>query len=397
MLTALLALTSFQEPAPLPDNPPAAKRFQLEAELMARGEFRDAGDLSVADSGSSDLLRMRAAIGLRAILNPYLSGFAEIGGTYGNVEDHETGDLMNLYVDVERAFGSWDLRAGRSEMDLGDGRLVASSRYWQFEPNAFDGLWISEGLEHERVQWQAWFATAGTGQANVEDDTFAGFYADWRIDRTQALDAYVLLRNQDDLNVIEFTVALRYHGLTRNGLEWSVFGAAQDGDQIDDRELWAQAFVLTLEKELEFDNHVGLEFGFATGNDDKPGDFKRFTPVYIDQHQYNGRADLFGFANLVDLALTYWRPWTQSWSWHADLHNFWRANNADDAYSAYGLAPYGIASNSSSLGTEMDLYAEGRINESLSVDGGAAYFFSGSAMPTNDDQLWFFLTATYGF
>jgi len=397
VLTALLILTSFQEPETAPASAPESRRFAFEAELMGRGEFRDHGDLSTADSGSSDRLRLRAAVGLRAHLNAYMSAFAEVGATYGNTEDHATGDLMHLYVDLERAFGTWDMRAGRSEMDLGDGRLVASSRYWQFEPNAFDGLWISEGKEHERVQWQAWLTTAGTGQANVYDDTFAGFYADWTIDKTQALDAYVLLRNQDELNVLEFTVALRYHGLTRNGLDWSVFGAAQDGDQVDDRELWAQAFVLTLEKELEFDNHVGMEFGFATGNDEKPNDFKRFTPVYIDQHRFNGRADIFGFANLVDLALTYWRPLTRSWSWHLDLHNFWRANNSDDAYTAYGLAPYGISSGSSALGTEFDLYAEGRINESLSVDCGAAYFMSGSAMPTDDDQVWFFLGATYGF
>jgi hypothetical protein len=394
VLHVLLILTSFQEPLPTSPEP---SRFSIEGELMGRAEFRDHGDLSTPDSESADVARLRGALGLRMKLGNYVSGFGEVIASWGNTEEHQTEAVLNLYMDFHRLLGAWDLRAGRSEVNLGDGRLVASSRNWLFEPNAFDGVFVSDVSSYEDFNWRGWFTTAGLGPADVEEDTFAGLYADWQIDKDESAELYALLRDQSDLHVTEFTLAVRWFGQTRHGLDWSVFGAAQDGEQINNRETWGQAFVLTLGKELEFDNHLGFEFGFATGNDEKAHDFKRFTPVYIDQHRFNGRADLFGFANLVDFAFTYWRPWSRNWSLHADLHNFWRANKADDAYTAYSLEPYGITNASSALGSELDLYTEGRINESLSLDVGAAYYMSGSAMPTDDDQIWFFASAVYGF
>lgn len=375
----------------------AAQRFEFEAELMGRVGWRDDADLSTAAGDSAGDARLRAALGLRVNWSPYLSGYGEFLGSWGDNEEHLTEDLSNLYVDLRRPLGDWDVRAGRTGITLGDGRLVSSSREWLFEPNAFDGLLVSSGVPERNFAWQAWFTTAGLGPAEVQDDTFAGTYADWKIARNEAAELYVLFRDQDDPGVQELTVAARWHGLSRGGLDWSLFGATQDGDQVNDRETWAQAFVLTLAKELEYQHHVGFEFGFATGNDDKPGDFKRFTPVYIDQHRFNGRADIFGFANLMDVAFLYWRPWSERWNLHADLHNFWRANRSDDAYAAYSLAPYGITSGSSSLGSELDLYAEGRISDALTLDCGGAFFLTGAAMPTDKNQFWVFASLVYGF
>lgn len=394
---ALLIFSSCQEPEPLFTGQLGDTKLTLEAELMGRVEWRDDSDLSTPAGESADAIRMRAAVGVRADMGAYLSGFGEVLASWSDSADHLNGDLSNLYLDFHRLLGNWDLRAGRAEIELGDGRLVSSSRAWQFEPNSFDGLRVSNNPTGRDSRWQAWFTTAGIGIANVEDDTFGGAYGEWRIGRTQAAELYFLFRDQDAMAVTEITLAGRWHGVTRGGLEWSFFGANQDGDQINHRETWAQAFVMTLGKELEFDNHVGLEFGFATGNDDKPGDFKRFTPVYIDQHRYNGRADIFGFANLVDLAFNYWRPWSKTWNLHADLHNFWRANRSDDAYSAYTLAPYGITGNSSALGSELDLYAEGQMGKATWLDFGGAFFLTGTAMPTDENQIWVFASLVYGF
>jgi len=395
-LHALLILSWLQEPEPLSEFQVGRSKLALEAELMGRVEWRDDADLATTASESAGDARGRLAVGLRADMGAYLGGYAEVLGSWGDSDEHLTGDLSNLYLDMRRVLGNWDLRAGRAEMNLGDGRLVSSSHNWLFEPNAFDGVWISNGLTAKDYQWQAWMTIAGIGPADVENDSFSGYYADWRIGRAQAAEMYAMLRDQGELGVTELTLAARWHGMSRGGLDWSVFGATQDGHQIDHRETWAQAFVLTLAKELDGENHVGCEFGFATGNDDKPRDFKRFSPVYIDQHRFNGRADLFGFANLADLAFQYWRPWNESWNVHADLHNFWRANKVDDAYAAYSLAPYGITGDASALGSELDLYAEGRISEAMSVDAGAAYFLTGAAMPSDKNQIWIFASLTYG-
>ena len=369
----------------------------LGGEVMGRVELRDDADLSTPMGESEDPMRARGALHLDVDYGAYLHAFAEVMGSWGDTGESTTEDLQQLYLDMDQLLGDWRLRLGRTELDYGDGSLVASNRRWLFEPNSFDGLVVGGDSERRDVAWSAWMTRGANGPADAFDDDFAGIYASFGLTRETDVEAYFLKRDQDALGVEEYTLAARWFGTTLHGLDWSVFGALQDGRSAGTRETWAQALILRLGKEIDGGHHVGLEFSVATGNDSRARDFKRYTPVYMDQHEFNGRADLFAFSNLMDLGFLYGMQWNERWAFHLDFHSFWRQSRVDDAFEAYSMAPYGIASDSLSLGQEVDVYAESKLAEGLAIDFGAAYFLAASALPADDDQLWLFAAFAFLF
>lgn len=369
----------------------------LGGEVMGRIELRDDADLTTPGGDSDDPMRARGAVHFDVDYGPYLGAFAELMGSWGDTGERGTEDLQQLWIEADRFLGDWRLRVGRSELDFGDGRLVASSRAWLFEPNAFDAVVASGDSTRYDFEWSAWFANAANGPAAVRDDRFTGMYAHFGRDRDAAAEAYVLLRDVEAPENRQATYALRFYGETVHGFDWSLFGAHQDGRVAGAGATWAQALILTFGKELDGGHRLGFEVGYSTGDGRDPTEYHRFDPIYMDQHVFNGRADLFAFANLVDLALLYAVQWNERWSFHADVHSFWRESTRDDAYSAYAMVPYGITGEDRALGTELDLYAEGVLTDGLAFDFGGALFRSGSAMPVDEDQIWLFARFLFTF
>jgi len=396
MTITLLLLTLAVAQQPLQTRTGDAT-ITLGGEVMGRVEFRDDADLTTPGGDSDDPMRARAALNLDVDYGAYLSAYAEIMGSWGDTGERSTEDLQQLWLEADQLLGDWRLRLGRTELDYGDGRLVSSSRSWLFEPNAFDAAVASGDSERHDFEWSAWFANGANGPAGIMDDRFTGAYARYGWSRDTDVEAYVLLRDMDVPDNSQATYALRFFGVTVHGLDWSVLGAHQDGRLAGAGSTWAQALILSLGKELDGGHRVGLEFGYASGDGLGADKFNRFDPVYMDQHAYNGRADLFAFSNLVDLALLYSMQWNERWSFHTDFHGFWRQSTRDDAFSAYTLAPYGVAGDARALGQELDVYAEGELADGLGFDFGGALFLSGSAMPADEDQIWIFARFLFTF
>lgn len=369
----------------------------LGGEVMGRVEFRDDADLTTPGGDSDDPMRARAALNLGVDYGAYLGAYAEIMGSWGDTGDHATEDLQQLWFEADQLLGDWRLRLGRTEIELGDGRLVSASRNWLFEPNAFDGAIASGESERNDYAWSAWFANGANGPAGALDDRFAGIYLLYSWSRDTDVEAYAMLRTMDVPDNRQATYALRVFGVTVHGLDWNVLGAHQDGRLAGAGKTWAQALIVGLAKDLDGGHRVGLEVGYAGGDGLAADKFGRFDPVYMDQHAHNGRADIFAFSNLVDLALLYGMQWNERWSFHTDFHSFWRASTRDDAFSAYALAPYGVTGDGRTLGQELDVYAEGELAEGVLFDFGGALFLSGSAMPADEDQIWLFARFAFTF
>lgn len=392
--SALALLLPIQDPAPavaLPD------RITVHGELYGRAELRDDGELRTATGESTDDARLRGTVAFTYRHNPYLAGFAEALVTWGDEGDTTTEDLHQIYLDLHRFLGDWDLRLGRTELDFGDGRFLSANRAWLFQPSAFDGLLVSGDATSPSFRWSAWVTRAATGLLEESDDDFAGFHAEWGISARTDAEFFLTHRRQPGNDLEELSAAMRWHGRTVHGLEWSAFGAAQGGDAAGGQEVWAQAGALALGKELDNGHRIGCDLSIAKGGDSDPEDFKRYTPFGMDQHAFNGRADLFAFANLVDVSLNYGLPLGARWSLHADLHQFWRQNEQDDAYAAYTLQPYGINGGSRSLGTELDLYASAQLGPTLRCETGVAYFFNSGNLPSEEDQVWIFAGGALSF
>lgn len=382
----LLALAVPQEP---PVFHAGDARFELRGGAMARAEWRDPADLGVLGGGSDDLTRVRGALGVAAEFGAYLHGFAEVLGTWGQPGYSTTGDLQQAWIQADRAFGDWWFRAGRTEMELGDGQLVSASRDWLFEPTAFDALIVGAESQRRGLGWQAWYAEGATGLAEVFDDSFAGGFLDWRISEGVSAEAYLLYRDFETVDARQVTWAARFHGETVGGLDWSGFAAHQEGSS-GAASAWAHALVLRFGHRLGERQRLGLEFGLATGDDLDAKQFQRFDPQYMDQHASHGIADVFAFSNLVDLAVTHSYEWNADWTMHGAVHGLWRQTTRDDVFAAYTLAPYGLAGDGRTLGTELDVWAEGRLRDDLALDVGAAWLLATSAFPADDDQWWLF-------
>ena len=321
--------------------------------------------------------------------NAYLDLYTGLSDTYTSRES----DIAEFYLDFHKFLGDYSVRLGRMHFDLGDGRLVSRSP-WRYERNSFDGISVSDVLT--TGGWTAWHTRAAGGPTNLLDDDFSGFFVSSEVGDWSDIEGYVLRRAEGSTDLEELTFALRWSGQTNNGLEWSAFGAIQDGDQ-GSMEILSHALALTVRKKLDYGHGVGAEFALAKGNDEKLGDRKRYSPVYIDQHKFNGRADIVAFSNLIDFAVMYWLDWNERWSFHVDGHSFSRQSNHDNVYLGYDVAAVAPASSSNAIGYELDVYCEGIISDHFSLDFGGAIFSPLASLPSDDEQLWLFMQIVFNF
>jgi hypothetical protein len=367
--------------------------YQLGGELLFRGGTRSDSALGATSVTASRDMLARVGLNMGLDFDDYFSAYFEFYTGKGDVYTVNETDVEEFYLDFHKLLGDYSVRLGRMKFDLGDGRLVSSSP-WLFERNVFDGISVSD--VYTEGHWTAWHTRAAAGPTNLLEDNFSGFFADSSVGRDQQIEAYVLRRAEGSTNLEELTFAFRWSGETSNGLDWSAFGALQDGDD-GAREVLSHAFALTLRKKLDYGHGVGVEFAFAKGNDNKLNDRKRYNPVYIDQHKFNGRADIVAFSNLIDLSAMYWLDWNERWSFHVDGHSFSRQSNHDNVYLGYGVESVAPASTSNAIGYEFDAYCVGAISDHLSLDFGGAVFSPLASLPSNDEQLWLFLQIVFNF
>jgi hypothetical protein len=367
--------------------------YQFGGDLIFRGETRSDSALGVASVTDDNSVLARVGLNLNMDFDEYFNGYIDIYTGEGDIYTATDSGIAELYLDFHNLLGDYSVRLGRMQFNLGDGRLVSSSP-WLYERNAFDGLAVSD--VYTEGHWTAWHSRAAAGPTNALDDSFTGFFAESAIGQDQAIEAYILRRGEGSTDLEELTFALHWAGQTSNGLEWSAFGALQDGDD-GVREIWSQALALTLRKKLDYGHGIGVEFALAKGNDEGANDRKRYDPVYIDQHKFNGRADIVAFSNLIDFAVMYWLDWNERWSFHVDGHSFSRQSNHDNVYLGHGVEAVVPASTSNAIGYEFDAYCEGIISDHLSLDFGAAVFSPLASLPSDDEQLSLFLQIVFNF
>ncbi len=367
--------------------------LSLGGEVLFRGELRTNADQATGLGGSEDAFLTRAAVDFDFEFHRYLRGYLEMFGAVTATGTADVEDVEQLYLDFDQFLGDYSLRVGRMQFDLGDGRVI-SSIPWLVERNTFDGVQIHS--QPRGWDLRAWHTKTAGGPSSFYDETFSGIYGTTHPSKDSVVDAFLLRRGRAVGDIEEYTVGLRWQGETRNGFEWNVFGAYQDGDD-GIREILSQAVAITLRKQLDYGHGVGVEMALAKGNDGKPLDRKRYDPVYIDQHVYNGRADIVAFSNLLDLAVMYWLDWNERWSFHVDGHEFTRQNTSDSVYLGYNVTPVTPASSSGGIGRELDIYCEGVLSDNFAVDFGGAIFSPQASLPHDQEQLWLYIQFVLNF
>ncbi|MHC4823784.1 MAG: alginate export family protein [Planctomycetota bacterium] len=355
--------------------------------------MRDVADQATGLGGTEDAFMTRAAVDLDFSFHRYLSGSMEAFAAIEATGTTDTEDLQQLFLDFDQFLGDYTLRLGRMQFDLGDGRVV-SSIPWLLERNSFDGLQVSS----MQGGWdlRGWHTIAANGPSDTFDDTFTGFYGSTPLGKDEVFETYFLRRAQTMTDLEEFTAALRWAGETNNGLVWDLFGAYQDGTDAG-LEVVAYAIAASLRKKLDYGHGVGMDLAIAKGNDDNTSHRKRYAPVYIDQHKFNGRADVVAFSNLIDIAFLYWLDWNERWSFHVDYHDFSRQSDSDLVYLGYDVTGVTPASTSTNIGRELDIYCEGVLSDNFAVDFGGAFFSPQASLPHDEEQLWLYIQFVLNF
>ena len=78
----------------------------------------------------------------------------------------------------------------------------------------------------------------------------------------------------------------------------------------------------------------------------------------------------------------------EGWTFHADLHLLAMAEEGGALPTTFGGA---AVAGEDDLGTEIDLYAKGRLTPWLKVWTGISFWSAGDAVGNADDQTWFFI------
>jgi hypothetical protein len=358
--TAAAALLLFAVPAPAQDS---GNDFQFGGEMRFRTTNSDA---SINHTG-------RLRFNMAKELDQVVSTFVEIqtNGTIGT----ELGDLTlhQAYMRLNGFGGDlFDVKAGRFEMNYGQGRMV-SSYDWNDGGSAWDGLLFQHATEDHTLDVIYTKAVSGqpTGFGTVDASTLAGLYYQRNIAGWDS-DFYALSREMD-AGGSDLTLGALVEG-SLQGFELSGELASQSGEDAANDDKSGSVIILDGTYDLGGEIKLGARYTMA---DD-------FDPINDNAHFNNGHMDLVSLNdNLTDIAIYGLMPIDDNWSWYGVFHSF---TGEED-----GL--FGDA-----IGNEIDLGIWGNVGEHTGFWAGYSTFMDGER--TGDDladDSWFFAQVVLDF
>jgi hypothetical protein len=434
-------------------------RLVIDIEERTRGELRENNrdfDSSNHDDNDDSWLLNRFRLGLAfkpiSWLKIYgqtqdareaFSDRSNIPGVHG-AEGTDAFDLRQGYIslgDLKRF--PLQLTIGRQAISYGDSRLVADSRWGNFG-RTFDAVrlrfekphyWI-EGFAMRPVQIERHEFDA----SDAEDNFFGGYFST-DIVPNQTTDFYVFYRHKDDdqpdldpTNKTDpegtwngpaarfATIGARIKSTPDklNGWDYTAEAAYEFGDlyqsDLNSPKFNLSAFALHASggytvKALSWKPRFGLEYDYATGDDDPTdGDSQSFQNLFPSNHDKYGFMDEFSWRNLHDLRAQLNVKPIKKLDLELDYHAFWLANTHDFWFRSNGYStlrtktPDGrdvrTIGARNFAGTEIDLTATYELNKNIKFQTGYSHFFAGAYLvdtgPHSDaDFAYFMTTFTY--
>ena len=149
-------------------------------------------------------------------------------------------------------------------------------------------------------------------------------------------------------------------------------------------------------------------FDIASGDDDPTdGDLETFNQLFPLGHAYFGYIDVIGRQNIIDahpgveVTLASERRNMKKLSLRGDWHFFWRQSDEDAVYNAAGnVLRADLGSDSTYLGSEIDLLLNWQVDRHLNAYFGYSHFFAGDFFEdtgADDDIDFLYAAVTYTF
>lgn len=390
-------------PAPLPQSPAHAWRpgwLDAGGELRARAESYDGGGFSGANSDRYVLTRALLFARVRATssLSFFVQGIeadapwkkaAPTGAPF-----RDRADIRQAYVQLGADGAPAALRAGRVDLEFGDGRLVGALP-WANTERSFDGALGTIAGSGYRVDA---FATRVVRvdqtrfDRSVPGNNFYGVYGHvTSLVPSGIVEPFFFWRRQSGLiaesgsigTMNVGTSGLRTIGRLPGHFDYDVQMALQRGSIADEQvAAWAGHWLLGRTfGGIALTPRLFAEYNEASG-DANPGDNRKgtFDQLYPTGHDKYGLTDLVGWQNMkhvrggVDVAVA------KGWSATVHWSEYWLADPHDALYSGGGavLARRPAGDAGTYVGDEADVVTTGRVSSDVRLSAGLGHFMPGT-------------------
>lgn len=365
--------------------------IEISAEVRYRGELdHKTFDL---DDGTNDfnLLRTRLRLDLKPGARTRAVVVLQDSRAFGNPESGATAGDDNLGIHeahfvIERFIWDWlNLRAGRVELDFGNGRLIGAG-WWGNGGRSFDAvhLWLSRPSiilnylfavrveRFERDQTDASTSILYARFPKAQADLFLIYDYDGRIFAGERLLG----------RLTAGTYSAREFG---GGWDYISNLAFQFGAYLEyDIAAWLATLEIGRILNEEKNYRAALGADLASGDDPDRDDWGVFDNLYYTGHKSRGYMDLFVPSKVEGLFDFYLRQTASPWdkvTIGGDLHYFRTHREYTSGYTG---------NETNSVGAELDLYLRTVRIENATVEIGGAVFLPSEDWqgPDADPALW---------
>ncbi len=305
-----------------------------------------------------------------------------------------TWDLRRLYLDlgdVEKSRIS--LRAGRQDLNFGDGRLVGTS-YWRNASRGFDAAEIN--LNWNWIRVTTFLASPVIALDNglshhQQGNNLSGVYGALNhLVPQSVVEPYVFWRVSPGIkteegklsHLDEKTVGVRWAG-NISRWDYDSEAAGQFGNLGTDRiRAWAGTGRLGYSLEsLRLRPRFFAEYSFASGDQNaKDGTHGTFDQLYPNIHDHHGLADQVAWQNLKEVRSGVRVSLRRNWTLAGIYNDWWLASATDAFYNSSGSIvardPKGLSGTH--IGEEYDAETSYRLNRQLEFGSGFGHILPGA-------------------
>ncbi len=413
--------------------------LQMDLQFRYRLEARDNFDFndSVDDKDAFSLYRSR--LYLAVVPNKHIKLFAQLqdarvsDSQFTNkapYEDYMDLRQANVQIDGILDFIGEDvpgvgLVVGRQDFSYGSQRLLGPFDWSNVANQTFDSAKVSVHFKDAKLKVDVLGGVLVPNKSPREfndfldgttKDRMGAYYLTWQGIEKVNVEQYAIFRKTNkgvsfgpsgSKELDEWTVGGRLAGQGIRGFDYELESAWQTGD-FDEKDISALMAVAVLGYTFErpWSPRLAVEYDYASGdNDASDGTRRTFDNLYPTNHIHYGFMDLVSLQNLNNVRLQGSVKPTKKLKLQADYHFIYLDTYKDSLYSASrAVSRTASASHGSDLSThvgdEVDLTANYKFNDHLTVLVGYSHFFAGKYLAqtgANDDGDFIYVQTVLNF
>jgi hypothetical protein len=386
-------------------------KFELSGSARVRAEAHDNSDFSGSAKDYTDYVGSRFRLDLKVRVNEKAlvfvqPQFSKIWGepeyvpssATGNTSTNTSGATNDTPLDVHQAYlsyaqtESFSYLIGRREMNYGDELLVGGVG-WSNTGRSFDLVQANFKYGPGSVEaFHSRVVDRNVSAAGLGDRDFSGLYSSNKVaDWMQAADAYVFYLDDPSTGPAASTAAYGVRVKSPAGAfdyrAEATFERVKAATKSDERQYDVElGYTVFAGKSIR----VAGEYFHASEN---------FDQLFPTGHKWLGYADLFSRRNIEGYRGRVSAKPIPDLTASIDYHRFQRAETDTSAYKFGGTA-YGTAGTDSHIGDEFDLVLGYKVDENVTLEGGAARVMPGDYLKANggsDYASFYYLQIGMGF